>query len=320
MIRISIIIPTYNRIDSLRLALRSLVEQDFPVEEFEILVVDNGCTDATHAIVDEAIQNNRGYNIRYIVEPVPGLLSGRHRGASEAKGSLLVFIDDDIEADRHWLNSIGDAFMNPAVHLVGGKCLPNYETPPPAWTEQIWKRTSDGDACSYYSLIDYGDQRREIDANLVWGLNFSIRRDTLYRLGGFHPDAVPRSYQRYQGDGETGLTIKLKAQGLKVIYEPGALVYHQIPAERLTVRYLEQRQYYQGVCDSYTSIRGTEHFDFIHNACLFPATEREMLAYRMGAAYISGYNYHQSMVKKDPRLLEWVMRENYFDYRYPEPQ
>jgi uncharacterized protein YcaQ len=110
----------------------------------------------------------------------------------------------------------------------------------------------------------------------------------------------------------------LKEQGLKSIYEPGALVYHQIPAERLTVRYLEQRQYYQGVCDSYTSIRRSGLFDFIHNACLYPVTEREMLAYRMSAAYMCGYNYHQSMVKKDPRLLEWVMRENYFDYRYPE--
>ena len=127
---------------------------------------------------------------------------------------------------------------------------------------------------------------------------FSIRRDTLYRVGGFHPDDVPRSYQRYQGDGETGMTFKLKEQGLKAIYDPGALVYHQIPTECLTVRYLEQRQYYQGVCDSYTSIRGTGHFDFIHNSCLFTATEPEMLAYRMGAAYICGNNYHQSMVKK----------------------
>ena len=319
MIQISIIIPTYNRIDALRLALQSLINQDSPPEEFEILVVDNACNDTSRAIVDEAMENNRGLNIQYIAEPVPGLLSGRHRGALEAKGSLLVFIDDDIEADPNWLNSIRDAFQDPAVHLVGGKCLPNYETPPPAWTEQIWNRTPDGEACSYYSLIDYGDQRREIDANLVWGLNFSIRRGTLYQLGGFHPDTVPRSYQRYQGDGETGLTIKLKEQGLKVIYEPGALVYHQVPAERLTVRYLEKRQYFQGVCDSYTSIRRTRHIDFIHNTCLFPATEPEMLAYRMSAAYMCGYNYHQGMVKKDPRLLEWVMRKDYFDYRYPEP-
>jgi len=170
IIQIFIIIPSYNRINALRLALQSLVYQDFPPEEFEILVIDYGCSDTSRAIVDEVIDNNRGHNIQYIAEPFPGFLSGRHCGPSEANGSLLVFIDDDIEADPNWLNSIGDAFQDSDVYLVGGKCLPKYETPSPAWTERIWKRTTDKEACSYYSLIDYGDHRREIDANLVWGL------------------------------------------------------------------------------------------------------------------------------------------------------
>lgn len=318
MPRISIIVPTYNRPDTLGKALQTLVDQDFPPEAFEILVVDNGCTEAMRAVVEEFIRRYPGHEIRYIAEPVPGLLSGRHRGAAEATGSVLTFIDDDIQADLGWLAAIDDAMGDPDIHLVGGKCLPDYEATPPAWIRQVWKHDENGEACSYYSLIDYGDRRRDIDPNLVWGLNFSIRRDTLYRLGGFHPDAVPRRYQRYQGDGETGLTIKLRQLGLKSVYEPGALVYHLVPRERLTLLYLEQRQFYQGICDSYTSIRGTRTFDFIHNACPFPASEPEMIAYRMSAAYLTGYNYHQNEVKNDAKLLDWVLREDYFDYRYPE--
>ena len=65
----------YNDIDALCLARQPLIDQDFPPEEFEILVVDNGCneTETSCAIVDEVIENNRGYKIQYIAEPVPGL-------------------------------------------------------------------------------------------------------------------------------------------------------------------------------------------------------------------------------------------------------
>lgn len=259
-----------------------------------------------------------GHAIRYIYEPIPGLLSGRHRGAAEAKGAILVFIDDDIEADRNWLAAIHDAFRDAEVHMVGGRNLPNYEATPPSWLDQIWTRSPDYEYCTYFSLLDLGEQRREIDADYIWGLNFSIRRETLYRLGGFHPDTVPRHYQRYQGDGETGLTMKLKQQGLKAIYEPAALVRHLVPVERMTIEYLEKRQYFQGVCDSYTSIRNTQKLGFTVNAMQFPASEREMLDYRMSAAHLYGYNYHQSEAMKDPRLLEWILRKDYFDYRYPE--
>ena len=320
MIPISIIIPTYNRSAPLRRALKSVIEQDFPRADYEILVVDNASTDNTRAVAEETIQMYRGHTIRYIYEPIPGLLPARHRGAAESQGVVLVFIDDDIEADHAWLAAIHDAFQDPDVHMVGGRNLPNYEVAPPSWINQIVGPGPDRAImyCGYYSLLDFGERRREIDANYVWGLNFSIRRETLYRLGGFHPDTVPRRYQRYQGDGETGVSIKLKEQGLKAIYEPHALVHHLVPAERLTVEYLEKRMYFQGVCDSFTSIRKTGKCGSISFATAFPASEREMLIYRVRVGYMCGYNWHQNEVKNDARLLHWVLKENYFDYRYPE--
>jgi hypothetical protein len=206
------------------------------------------------------------------------------------------------------------------VHIVGGKNLPNFEVSPPSWISQVMERGPDYAIiyCGYYSLLDFGDQRREVDANHVWGLNFSIRRETFYQLGGFNPDTVPARYRRYQGDGETGLTEKAKERGLKAIYEPRALVHHLVPAERLTVEYLEKRMYFQGVCDSFTSIRKSRQFRFIHFTPTFPASENEMLAYRMNVGYMCGYNWHQNEVKNDAKLLSWVLKENYFDFRYPE--
>lgn len=318
MMPVSIIIPTCNRSTPLREALQSVINQDFPHADYETLVVDNASTDATPAVVEDAIQTYRTHTIRYIHEAVPGSTPARHRGAAESKGSVLIFIDDDIEADRNWLAAIHDAFRDPSVHLVGGRSLPNYEAAPPAWFGQIWTRGPDHEYCTFFSLLDLGEKRRVIDANFVWGLNFSIRRETFYRLGGFHPDIVPRHYQRYQGDGETGITIKANEQGLKVIYEPAALVRHLVPAERMTMEYLEKREYFRGVCNSYTSIRKTRNLGFTITTTLFPVTELEILDYRMKSAFMHGYNYHQNEAKNDPRLMEWILRDNYFDYRYPE--
>ena len=68
------------------------------------------------------------HRIRYLLEPEPGLLSGRHRGALESDGEILVFLDDDIEATAGYLHAILDAFKDPAVQLVGGPNLPRYES------------------------------------------------------------------------------------------------------------------------------------------------------------------------------------------------
>src|SRR5262249_15823903 len=105
------------------------------------------------------------------------------------------------------------------------------------------------------SLLELGGNTIEIHPNYIWGLNFAIRRRALFDLGGFHPDCVPDALQHFQGDGETGLTMKALAQGYKAVFTPGAMVYHFISPSRMTPEYFERRAYFQGVCDSYSRIR-----------------------------------------------------------------
>jgi GT2 family glycosyltransferase len=79
--------------------------------------------------------------IRYIFDhPEPGLLTGKHRGALEAKykGELLVFVDDDIEATSGWLQAILETFKSPRVELVGGRNLPKFVVQPPEWLESFY--------------------------------------------------------------------------------------------------------------------------------------------------------------------------------------
>ncbi len=332
---ISIIIPTFNRADSLAIAIKSFVAQKFPSDKFEILVVDNDSTDNTKQIVEMAIANQTEHHIHYIYEPEPGLLSGRHRGAIDAKGNILIFVDDDIQADVNWLKAIESSFIDTSVQIVGGRNLPNYEVEPPEWLEWFWQSHPYGQICGQLSLLDFGEQVREIDPNYVWGLNFSIRKKALFELRGFHPDSIPKHLQHFQGDGESGLTLKAKKLGYKAIYQPRALVFHQVPKERMTYEYFEQRCFFQGVCDSYTDIRGMNGKlksislkDKI-KAALKPLkpkfltksqnlSEKEALQQRFYAALLKGYQFHQNAVRKNPELLNWILKSDYWDYKLPK--
>jgi glycosyltransferase involved in cell wall biosynthesis len=332
-VNFSIIIPTYNRCESLGRALKSLAQLDSPSGEFEVLVVDNGSADQTREVFEVARTASPERNWRYFYEPIPGLLSGRHRGALEAQGDICVFIGDDVCVSRGWLNALGEAFRDPEVVLAGGPSLPTFESAPPDWLSGFYSESERGHFCPWLSLWDGGGSVREIDPCCVWGLNFAIRKSALFEAGGFNPDCIPKRLQRFQGDGETGLSLKVRKAGLKALYHPGASLAHEVPVSRLTVEYFEQRAYYQGVCDSYTCIRSNravladklswkDPLRWVKRLLTMPVpasgSELGELMRRTTRAYEKGYKFHREEVRRDPKLLAWVLREDYWDYRLPE--
>lgn len=310
--------------------LESLLRQGDLAHSYEIVVVDNGSTDGTRGVVESL--STPGGALRYVSEPIPGLLSGRHRGTLETSAEILVFVDDDIVATEGWLGAILDAFTDSETQIVGGASTPRFQTDPPPWISDYWIHDAHGSRCEWLSLLDMGDARRPIDANFVWGLNFAIRRRALMDLGGFHPDNIPRRLQHFQGDGETGLTIAANAMGYKAVYEPVAKVEHQISSERLTPEYFEARAFYQGVCNSYSAVRArskpvstadnrwltsTRRVLSMFKSTLRPAGERG-LADRLRLAQEAGYRFHQDALVSYPGLIEWVDRADYWDYRLPD--
>jgi glucosyl-dolichyl phosphate glucuronosyltransferase len=266
---------------------------------------------------------------------MPGLLSGRHCGAKEARGEILVFIDDDVVLSASWLDGVVHAFGNPDVALVGGPSLPEYEVDPPEWLESLWHYDADGRRTLLeLSLIDSGPAVRPEDPFYVLGLNFSIRKAVFDCCSGFHPDCIPAPLQRYQGDGETGLTLKLKAAGFPALYHPQVAVKHVIPASRMTLESFKKRGFYQGVCDSYTLVRregATDpHRRRSWKDIIRPLKRRIYREYPLGngdsrairelmsRAHAAGFAFHQNEVRRDPNLLQWVAKPNYFDYALPE--
>ena len=330
MSRLSVIIPTRNRARVLDDCLASLHLQSLPADAFEVIVVDNGSTDDT---VATAGRHAGALRLQCLAAPEPGLHVGRHAGMQAATTDLLVFADDDIVAGPDWLASVLEAFADPAVALVGGNNHPLFEADPPDWLVAWWDRKGPhGRALAALSILDFGDGRFDIDPGLVWGCNFSIRRQVLLDAGGFHPDGVPPDRLRWRGDGETHVSDMIRRNGLRTRFHSGASVRHRVGADRMTPDYFSRRAYAQGVSDSYTDLRRagratprrTDYWRrLLHLAKVRlgmalaggggAATRRlHQVRREMLRAYRAGYDFHQREVAGDPALLAWVLKERYF--------
>ncbi len=333
MVQLSVIIPTYNRADYLVDTLTSLFSQTLDKALYEIIVVDNGSTDNTQKVIREINYKNDN-RLRYFYEETPGLHTGRHLGAKEARSALLVYTDDDIIAAPGWLEAIKNTFDDPSVALVGGRILPKWEGDVPDWMNLFKSEGEYGWTIGYLSILDFGDITKEIPADYVYGCNFSIRKPVLYECGGFHPDAMPQELIRYRGDGESALSFAIMAKGYKSIYEPQAFIYHRVPPERLTVDYFCRRAFNQGVSDSYTQIRkygGLNTHEELNRPGisllqklkdllrphLFWRKDNQVkrlhpILKKIQHSYKEGKRYHLEQVKSDSHLLAHVLKEVYY--------
>lgn len=319
MIVLSVIIPTRNRASYLQQTLASIAKQSYSIDFFEVIVIDNGSTDCTRQVVEAFQQQLR--NIRYFYDATPGLHVGRHLGMKMAKSDILVYADDDIEAFPTWLAAIAESFHDQDVALVGGKNLPIFECGPPDWIMKMWRKNKDGNrVLSYLSILDLGDEIKQIHPYYVFGCNFSIRKKTLLNSGGFHPDAMPQELIKYRGDGETHVSAFINRKRLKTIYHPGASVFHMVPQNRLTEEYFCKRAYLQGISDSYTQIRDK---DTAHHSKIMRTFEYLRLLQKKFGLYASprkrhiesyyyqGFMMHQNLSAEDKNLYEWIIRPNY---------
>jgi glycosyltransferase involved in cell wall biosynthesis len=310
---LSVIIPTWNRAGLLEKALESLCSQNYSTDLFEVIVVDNGSKDKTPAVAHSF--HPRLPNLKYVHHPDPGLHSGRHRGLEKASGDILVYADDDISAFPTWLESIAESFLDLSVVLVGGKNLPLFEVDPPGWLMNMWEKERQGaKVLTHLSIVDLGDDIKEVAPFFVFGCNFSVRRNVLLDAGGFHPDAMPEDLVRYRGDGETHVSQYILDHGLSALYHPKASVFHIIPSDRMTKAYFCHRAFLQGISDSYTWMRSGKsrlraYFRELNMMGQRLFSNRPMSTFL--SHYSKGFWYHQNAVRNDPDLYQWVMKPSY---------
>lgn len=105
-IKISVVICSYNRADYIIQAIESLHQQNFPKDQFEVLVVDNNSIDNTSELVMEYKKQHHDLHLSYLTEQRQGASFARNTGAKFAKGRLLCFMDDDAVAEADYLRRI----------------------------------------------------------------------------------------------------------------------------------------------------------------------------------------------------------------------
>ena len=222
---------------------------------------------------------------------------------------------------------------------VGGRCLPLYEADQPPWLEAFWTRNDDGAWwCGALTLVDLGPEAKDIDPLQVWGANFAVRKETLIRVGGFHPDGLPWRLRRFRGDGETAVSMAVRKLGLRAAYSPDATVHHRVPQERLTQQYFERRAFLQGISDSFSAFRSPAGGDEARPrrglarrlagrakslAAELRANRRvprewQVRRRREAEALAAGYSYHQEMMQTSPALRAWVSRPDYWAGTVPD--
>lgn len=100
--RLSVVIPTYNRKDTLVRTLESLAAQSLPAEDFQVILVDDGSADGTH----ELENNSYPFTFTYLRQSNQGATLARNLGAAQSSGQTLVFLDDDICISRQSLEKL----------------------------------------------------------------------------------------------------------------------------------------------------------------------------------------------------------------------
>jgi glucosyl-dolichyl phosphate glucuronosyltransferase len=249
-IDISAIVCTHNRASYLRKALASLCKQTLDDERYEILVVDNGSTDGTAAVVKQEFAGVG--NLRYVFEPELGLSIARNEGARVAKAAFLAYLDDDAIADPRWLEEAVTTFSRPdaRIGIVGGPIVPIWEAPRPAWLPDA--------LLGYLTILDESAIREGTlePAQQIYGANLLVARQALEAAGGFKVN-LGRKGKNLLSNEELALRAAIEQAGFVTYFNPRIVVQHHVVPERLEKRWFYRRLYWQGRSDAADCIART---------------------------------------------------------------
>lgn len=239
MTDVSVIICTYNRGAYLYKALESLARQSLAVTSFEVIVVDNNSTDNTAEVCEVIQMEYDDLPLRYVVEAKQGLSHARNRGIDEARGNVLIFMDDDARADKNYLEAVLTFFMDhPSVLAAGGRIYPDWESSEPKWMS-VYLRP-------LVSVLDMGNEVTFFRKyKYPVGANMMLHRKAL-EIGGYFNPELGRKGSGLQGGEEKDYFFRLQDKGVIIAYIPDAIVHHHVPDSRLEKQFIRRQAHQVG--------------------------------------------------------------------------
>ncbi len=238
---LTVCICTHNRPGYVRDCLDGLAEQTAGRDRFAILVVDSASAPTAAAELGVLAATS---DARIVRVDQPGVSLARNAGAWAARTRFIAYIDDDAIPAADWVDSILAAIAQPGRQpaLIGGRILPKWEAPLPAW----WPHSLRG----VLSIIEH-EGRGEYRTAAVpkdlepYAANMIVHVLSLIAAGGF-PGSAGRFGHSLLSDEEVQLAWMLQDAGYSVRYDSRITVHHQIQARRLEPDWLLSRLYWQG--------------------------------------------------------------------------
>lgn len=248
---VSVVIPTYNRAQSLKKTLLSLLAQK-NVEDngHEIIVVDNNSSDATKSMV-EHLMPTFGNQLTYLFEPRQGKIFALNRGISAARGDIIAMTDDDCAVSENWLSQIKKTFQSKDIDLLAGKVVACFDGKLPKWLDMSILRAP----LAHYDKGDQYFNNSNGQIILPTGANNAMRKSSIARYG---------DYQHPSRGEDTELGRRWHKLGARIAYTPDVIVYHYNDTARLDKNYFRKWYFLGG---KNTAIIGKT--DYQTGRCLF---------------------------------------------------
>jgi GT2 family glycosyltransferase len=209
VIDISVIVPTYNRRESLRRLLTALASQTHPAEQFEVLVIDDGSTDGTRDLL-ATIQ--LPFALHAIEQAHQGPAEARNLGVEKARAPLVLFLDDDVVPASNLIA------VHLATHTAEGEMavVIGPMSPPREWKRSAWVRWEEEKLQSQYDAMQAG--LWTATERQFYTANSSLSRALFMRVGGFDS-----TFKRAE-DVELG--YRLRDTGARFVFTKAADVLH----------------------------------------------------------------------------------------------
>jgi len=213
--KVSIIFPAYNSEKNISNLITSLLQQDYPKNLMEIVVIDNNSTDRTREMV-------KRFSVKLLEEKkIQSSYAARNKGIENAKNEILAFIDSDCIATKEWLKEGVRPIIEDKADLVGGK---------------VEFYFSKGKTASelYDSITNMQIKDNIKERNVAKTANLFTKKEIFNKIGLF-PNYV-------KSGGDVQWTNKATRKGFSLVYAPKAIIMH--PARSL--KDLLKKQYRVG--------------------------------------------------------------------------
>lgn len=235
---LSVILTTFRRPELLADTLASFAEIDATGLHWEVLVVDNTDGDARTRVAAERFAAR--LPLRLLLEPGRGMNRARNRAIDHARGSLVVFTDDDVAPQPDWLTELRRGVERwPKAQVFGGRVLPSWPADGLAPSPHELSENA-------YAIADWNLSEGPYSAHRIFGPNMAYRASVFEGGGRFDPRFGPDGTDTYITGAETSLNLELERTGVTPVYLPRAVVHHRIRREQLQPAWLYKRAFRLG--------------------------------------------------------------------------